>query len=301
MAAENTFNFFVGGLALISTLLSVLLYLHSYLPGPQMKAFDELFVETKTIYEKASAEGLLSPDMSRKAQARLRKYESQGDDLRAITYSTLTAFEILLSFFRGHSGKIIGLSSNLKELRGELLTASQEERARREGQFNEEGSIPIIDPVRYSVTGECLNGRNNAGSPDNPREPGPILASSRTVTAPCHSTSCLCCTMQWFWGRTRVARSRAPLPDDVHQQPSLPDVEARSRSSTMVEDPIPKDSSVRRPWLYLTRWTCSGEARPTCDDLEARLAVSSISGTHDARSPTCRPRESNPDIVPTST
>lgn len=66
--AENTFNYFIGGLALLSTLFSMLVYLQCYLPGPQMKALDELLGETKSIYDKASAEGLLPPEMARKAQ-----------------------------------------------------------------------------------------------------------------------------------------------------------------------------------------------------------------------------------------
>lgn len=57
--SSNIFSYFVGGLALISTITSVLLYCRVYLPSAQMKVLEELLTETKVIYDKANLEGLL--------------------------------------------------------------------------------------------------------------------------------------------------------------------------------------------------------------------------------------------------
>lgn len=64
-SSENIFSFFVGALALISAMLSTISYYRTYLPGAQIKVFDELLKETKDIYDKANADGLLESEAFR--------------------------------------------------------------------------------------------------------------------------------------------------------------------------------------------------------------------------------------------
>jgi hypothetical protein len=73
MDAQNIFSYCVGGLALITTISSVLFYCGLYLPANQLKLLDELLIETKNIYHKANDEGLLPAKASRYAQTRLRR------------------------------------------------------------------------------------------------------------------------------------------------------------------------------------------------------------------------------------
>jgi hypothetical protein len=61
----DLFSFCVGGLALVSTIVSVAIFLRGYLPSVQIKVLDEVFDETKTIFENAIADGLLSDEMFR--------------------------------------------------------------------------------------------------------------------------------------------------------------------------------------------------------------------------------------------
>lgn len=57
---SDIFNYYVGGMALFSTVISAALFSRMYLPGAQLRVLDELLRETRNIYEKSSADGLLS-------------------------------------------------------------------------------------------------------------------------------------------------------------------------------------------------------------------------------------------------
>lgn len=57
--SESIFSYFVGGLALVSAIISTILYYRIYLPEAQIKILDDLLRETKDIYKKADADGLL--------------------------------------------------------------------------------------------------------------------------------------------------------------------------------------------------------------------------------------------------
>jgi hypothetical protein len=72
-AAETVFSYCVGGLALISTISSMLFYCRLYLPTTQLRLLDEILLETKDIYRKANEERLLPSKVSGDAQTRLRK------------------------------------------------------------------------------------------------------------------------------------------------------------------------------------------------------------------------------------
>ena len=68
---ESVFSYCVGALALVSTVTSALLFCKLYLPTSQLKHLDELLLETKEIYRKASDEMLLPPATSTYAGRRL--------------------------------------------------------------------------------------------------------------------------------------------------------------------------------------------------------------------------------------
>ncbi|GLB34248.1 hypothetical protein LshimejAT787_0111320 [Lyophyllum shimeji] len=290
MASESIFNYFVGGLALLSTVLSMLIYLNVYLPGPRMKAFDDLLAETKAIYEKAREEDLLSPEMSRRAQANLEWFETQGDDLKAAIYHNLTLFDLLLSFFRGQSTKIADLSWDVKRLRRDVLTASQKERARRRAELLERH--PTLQPA-----GHNYNSEDDSGLPSNSQIAATTFDCSDATTTPSIEDSTSPPVHPTFSIRAIIRRlselfsQRTQASDhphgDAEQPPSVPDLEAPSRSSTLVEDPLPKDSSVRRPLSFLGQLVRSGDAQPADDDPEARPGASGASSIHDSRNSSC--------------
>ena len=64
--SANLFNFVVGVFGFIATITSTALCCRAYLPGAQMKILDELLQETRTIYEKADADGLFPSDAFRR-------------------------------------------------------------------------------------------------------------------------------------------------------------------------------------------------------------------------------------------
>jgi hypothetical protein len=70
---ENSFSYFIGGLALLSTTFSMLFFCRLYLPETRLKILDELLVETKEIHRKTNEEGLLSDLIFDEVQARLRR------------------------------------------------------------------------------------------------------------------------------------------------------------------------------------------------------------------------------------
>ncbi|GLB34246.1 hypothetical protein LshimejAT787_0111300 [Lyophyllum shimeji] len=251
MASESSFNYFVGGLALLSTVFSMLVYLNVYLPGPRMKAFDELLVEAREIYEKARGEDLLPPEMSRQAQAKLRKFEFQADDLRAAVYQNTSPVGILLSFFGGHSSKIAELARDVKGLRRDLLTTSQKERARRLEELldlPQEGTGRTCTSEMPPPTGQ--HDHRDSRSPDSaePRSSTiehanttPTSSISNSIPPSGHSVSYVCSVIEWFSGM--FSWSKSYPQGDVEQPPSSPDIEARSRSSTLVEERMRKNSS----------------------------------------------------------
>ena len=62
MGQESTnFSYFLGGLALMSTVVSLMLCSSFYLPSSQMKILDELLQETRKIYDNSLSEDLI-PD-----------------------------------------------------------------------------------------------------------------------------------------------------------------------------------------------------------------------------------------------
>lgn len=74
MAAEDLFNYFVGGLALISAAISAMLYCRAYLPGAQLKILDELLQETRVICDKSYNDGFLPEDLRKGFEEELAEY-----------------------------------------------------------------------------------------------------------------------------------------------------------------------------------------------------------------------------------
>ena len=77
---STLFSFCVGGLALVSTAVSLALYLRTYLPSAQIKVLDALFDETNGMFEKAIADGLL-PNQTFQNRVRVRLTKSATNPL----------------------------------------------------------------------------------------------------------------------------------------------------------------------------------------------------------------------------
>ncbi|KAF9463065.1 hypothetical protein BDZ94DRAFT_1259982 [Collybia nuda] len=134
--ASNIFSFFLGGLALISAITSTILYYRAFLPTAQMKILDDLLRETKDIYVKAEAEGLLPGTLFRRQVCQqLTCFERSSDNLREDAYQATTPVDEYIGLMKGLSSKIIRISHDVKKLRSLLITTSQLERLRREQQF----------------------------------------------------------------------------------------------------------------------------------------------------------------------
>jgi hypothetical protein len=69
---DNIFSYCVGGLALLSTIFSMLFFCRLYLPATQLKLLDELLAETKDMHKKTHEEGLLTYTVFSRVQERLR-------------------------------------------------------------------------------------------------------------------------------------------------------------------------------------------------------------------------------------
>jgi len=128
--AENPFSYYVGALALFSTVSSGLLYCRLYLPTSQLRILDELLEETRNIHRKTGSEGLLSHEASNYAQTHLNLYDEETDRLREVAYNALTIKDTLRTLFRGQPRKIMRLAREVKKLRAFLMTTSQMEKAR---------------------------------------------------------------------------------------------------------------------------------------------------------------------------
>ena len=70
---SNEFSYFLGGLALMTTIVSLVLYTRTYLPSTQLKILDELLQETRQIYEKSDAEDLLPTNLKVDYSVRLTR------------------------------------------------------------------------------------------------------------------------------------------------------------------------------------------------------------------------------------
>jgi len=129
--SANTFDYFVGVLALISTLVSIILYHKTYLPGTQIKLLFELLAETKAIYQIACADGLLPIAIQTSVEMTLSQLDEVFSQLRGQAYRATTPFAECLALFTGLSRRIMQACGDVKKLRSLVLTVSEEERLRQ--------------------------------------------------------------------------------------------------------------------------------------------------------------------------
>jgi hypothetical protein len=75
MDTANLFSYCVGGLALVSSIVSVVIFYRSYLPGVQIRLLDDVLQETKQIFQATEADGLFpTPVFQLTVQEQLTKY-----------------------------------------------------------------------------------------------------------------------------------------------------------------------------------------------------------------------------------
>lgn len=142
MGSEDIFNYYIGGLTLISTMVSIALYCRTYLAGAQIKVLDELLQETRMIYEKSSAEGLLPMEYKREMDVKLSQYvikmlslrartsvadaldsrlEDAREDLKLIAYKANNFVDECVVSIRGLTVRIMRISERVKLERAHLV------------------------------------------------------------------------------------------------------------------------------------------------------------------------------------
>jgi hypothetical protein len=73
MSKEDIFDYYAGGLALFSTVVSIALYARTYVPAPQMVILDGLLCETRQTCDKCNADGLLPEKFQDKFKSELAR------------------------------------------------------------------------------------------------------------------------------------------------------------------------------------------------------------------------------------
>ncbi|KAG5653368.1 hypothetical protein H0H81_000869 [Sphagnurus paluster] len=244
MSPDSVFNYVLGALTLAGFLTTYLVYINVFLNTPQLKSFDDMLRDTKNIYEDAITEGLLSVEMSLKAKSRIR--EAMIFEPPPSRPSTL--------FRRGT--KLTDLSKSLSLLHTELVTTSQEERARRRinAEAMQEGNRC---PLPASTSDENEDDTHSSYEEYADGHAGnPFAALSnftpKTASPPtCRVSFCPCWLLERFlYSHRETPSSRLALPlcvepqgDPTRPLSSMP-MDVLSRSSTMVAEPLSKPASV---------------------------------------------------------
>ena len=141
-AASQDLSYFLGGLALMSTVTSLGLYSRSYLPNAQIKILDELLHETRQIYEKSDAEDLIPNDSKAEFRGTLTRLvhlvplpsewgssnsvpslEGEREELRERAYRAITVFEQYMALFQGLSREIMRFSDGVRTLRAGVVVS----------------------------------------------------------------------------------------------------------------------------------------------------------------------------------
>ncbi|TFK31993.1 hypothetical protein BDQ12DRAFT_66161 [Crucibulum laeve] len=134
---SDNLNNFVTGLALLSAFLSAILCYRAYLPSVKFKELDDLLNETKGIYCQVEAEGLLPTDLEALTRLKtwLRNLKISRAKLREETYKETTPFAECMAILRGLSRDIMKKIHQTKRLRAFIVTASEEQRNCRRGDY----------------------------------------------------------------------------------------------------------------------------------------------------------------------
>ena len=148
--ASTDFSYFLGGLAVMSTIFSLAYGLQSYMPSNQMKILDELLLDTRQIYDKSLAGGFLPEDLKDDLGERLKGYgswklaffndqlwilitrtnfplcslEETQECLREQVYLALTIFDQYAGLACGLSFGIMKASKDAKRLRARVVVSS---------------------------------------------------------------------------------------------------------------------------------------------------------------------------------
>ncbi|KAF9011830.1 hypothetical protein BDQ17DRAFT_1420237 [Cyathus striatus] len=133
ISSQDIFNYATGALAFLSAIASTLLYYRQYLPGVQIKILDELLEETKGMYCKFEAEGLLSEgQLSVSMKDNIESLELDSISLRQQAYNATTTTQEYLAMFRGLSREIMHRAHQVKKFRAYLLSASEEQKRQQQ-------------------------------------------------------------------------------------------------------------------------------------------------------------------------
>ncbi|KAF5374613.1 hypothetical protein D9615_008950 [Tricholomella constricta] len=295
-SSETALSYLTAGISFLTLLSPFIVYIKYYTPAALIGYFDELLVDTKQIYSSAMAEGLLPSKMSTEAGVKLQQYQVVGDVLRTAKYNTLSLPQFLRSCikFKSKMNKIESLSRDLKNLRNDILTASQEERERRISAQNPtcSGNSSVFDASLMELLSDFTlrDHSEDASSRSQIREPSSSpgsgdlsLPSFSSIPSP-NNTVCTVCSLK-HWLSHHLFRGKANAPSSIEQrlgkrdlESSFSDIQVLSRSSTLVGDESPEGPS--KPWWRPACWKPSNKDRwDVMADIEAGSFASDVQRT----------------------
>lgn len=133
MDIESRFNYLVGGLALLSAIVSALWFSRNFRPSVLVKQLDELLHDTISLYDSYVADGLLDDQQLREGIRReLLKLQRSANAAKEETYKIKTTAGEYSAVFRGEWKNIRVVSARIIDFRAELIRTSQEVRKNRE-------------------------------------------------------------------------------------------------------------------------------------------------------------------------
>ncbi|RDB20141.1 hypothetical protein Hypma_012976 [Hypsizygus marmoreus] len=275
-AASNVFSYSVGAIALVSTVVSVLFFLRLFFPAPQMKILDAVLLETKTLYQKVDAEGLLPVKVSKSVQVKLNEYDVWSDAMREATFRAISTLDKIRAIFKGQTQKIMHLTREVQKLRSFIMTASQRERMRRARDPELLGLLracgqdfPSCDIIQGLDLGLEVNAvspvptscgdTSTAPTPPEQSSISPPIESAPSLSQePSLSSTCFLCSFKLWWKLRTSREAEMPLP--VTSSPSS-DPGLLSRSSTLVNQTAFNPSPLRRSWFGFAKPTRSRDGR----------------------------------------
>lgn len=180
MSIETRFNYLVGGLALLSTLSSVLWFSRNFRPSVQIKYLDELLQETVGLYDSYVADGLLEDArIHDEIKGELSMLQRSVMGVREETYKIRTTVGEYRALLHGGWKKIHLVSTQIMDFRAGLIRTSQKLRRDREAlvacttnNISHAGiSIPAQPSSQLSIHGVSL-----VSTASNTTSPAPACA-----------------------------------------------------------------------------------------------------------------------------
>lgn len=145
--SSTIFGYYIGAFGLLTSVLSSAYFCHNYFPSAQLKVLDDLLRETQEYYEKARVDGLLSTQYAELVQTELLIFNSVATDLRDCVYQCRNPVDEVLAFLRGLSRRISKVAGNVKILRSDIASASEQMRARIRRESEATGVDHDLVPV----------------------------------------------------------------------------------------------------------------------------------------------------------